>query len=79
MDFLSKQSKAKLLLLIDFQKAFDCLEWSCIIQVLEKYNFGSDFIRWFNILYANANSCVVNNVFFQSFSQSIDHVNKAIL
>ena len=28
MDFLSKQSKAKLLLLIDFQKAFDCLEWT---------------------------------------------------
>ena len=26
MNFLSKQSKAKLLLLVEFQKAFDCLE-----------------------------------------------------
>ena len=46
MDFLSKQSKEKLLLLIDFQKAFDCLEWSYIIQVLEKYNFGSDSVSY---------------------------------
>ena len=67
MDFLSKQTISKLLLLIDVQKAFDCLEWSYIIQVLEKYNFGSDFIRWFNILYANASSCVINNGFFSEF------------
>ena len=67
MNFLSKQTKLKLLLLIDFQKAFDCLEWSYIIQVLEKYNFGSDFIQWFNILYANASICVINNGFFSEF------------
>ena len=67
MDFLSKQAKSNLLLLIDFQKAFDCLEWSYIIQVLEKYNFGSDFIRWFSILYTDANSCVINNGFFSEF------------
>ena len=67
MDFLSKQDKAKLLVLIDFQKGFDCLEWSYINQVLEKYHFGSDFIRWFNILYTNASSCVINNGFFSEF------------
>ena len=30
---------------MDFQKAFDSVEWSFLIKCLEEFNFGPDFIR----------------------------------
>ena len=33
-----------LLLFIDFEKAFDCLEWSFIEKTLNYYNFGSSLV-----------------------------------
>lgn len=56
-----------LLLLIDFEKAFDSVEWSYIVKLLRKYNFGDDFIRWFNIVYSDAQSCVINNGNYSEF------------
>ena len=40
ISYLEKKGKAGLLLLVDFEKAFDSLEWSFIHKVLQKYNFG---------------------------------------
>ena len=56
-----------MLLLIDFEKAFDSIEWSYIRKVLHKYNFGEDFIKWFNIVYKNSQSCVINNGIYSQF------------
>ena len=33
-------------LFVDFEKAFDFLEWNFIVKFLEKFNFGQDFIKW---------------------------------
>ncbi len=59
--------KEGLLLLIDFEKAFDSLEWSYIRKVLATYNFGRDFIKWFKTVYTNAQSCVINNGHYSKF------------
>jgi hypothetical protein len=56
-----------LLLLIDFEKAFDSIEWSYITETLNKYNFGEDFINWFNIVYKDSQSCVINNGKYSKF------------
>ena len=53
-----------MILLIDFKKAFDSLEWDFLESVLKAYNFGEVFRRWFSILYKHSNSCVINNGFF---------------
>ena len=37
-------------LLIDFEKAFDSLEWDYLESVLKVYNFGEEFGTWFSIL-----------------------------
>ena len=37
------------------------IEWSYIIDTLQTYNFGPDFIKWFRLLYKDASSCVINN------------------
>ena len=56
-----------LLLLIDFEKAFDTLEWSFINRALTFLGFGPDFSRWVQALYSNSKSCITNNGHCSSF------------
>ena len=58
---LDNQRGNEIILLADFEKAFDTLEWDYIKTVLKTYNFGPNFIKWFTILYNGACSCVINN------------------
>ena len=68
-----------MLLFMDFEKAFDSLEWDFLLMVLKAYNFGPDFVAWFSVLYANSNRCVINNGFFLNFSRLAGHVDREIL
>ena len=47
IDYLNYHNRPGLLLLIDFEKAFDSVEWNFIIKTLEAMNFGENFIKWF--------------------------------
>ena len=38
-----------LLILIDFQKVFDTLEWDFLFKCLHCFNFGQDFIHWVKV------------------------------
>jgi hypothetical protein len=46
---------------IDFEKAFDSVNWDFMQYSLEQMNFDIEFIKWVKILYRNTNSCVSNN------------------
>ena len=61
MDLTLKENVPGLLIFIDFQKAFDSLEWNFLLSCLEAFNFGPDFIRWVKTFYKNIQSCVINN------------------
>ena len=50
-----------LLVLLDFEKAFDTLEWSFINKALTFLGFGPEFGKWVKTLYTNAQSCIINN------------------
>ena len=50
-----------ILLLLDFEKAFDSLEWNVIEKTLTFLNFGPNIIRWFKTLYNNVSSSIQNN------------------
>ena len=50
-----------LLILLDFEKAFDSLEWSFISKSLEFFGFGESIIYWFQTLHKNVESYVQNN------------------
>ena len=46
---------------LDFEKAFDSIEWDFLQKALSTFGFGTKFIDWINIIYSNINSCVINN------------------
>lgn len=50
-----------MLLFVDFEKAFDTIEWSFVRQTLLRFGFGTSFIKWINVFYCDIQSCVVNN------------------
>ena len=46
---------------IDFEKAFDSLNWIFFLKSLECFGFGESFSRWVRTFYKNISSCVINN------------------
>jgi len=50
-----------LLLFIDFEKAFDTLEWSFIEKTLKYYNFGDSLVLWIKLFYTDISSSIQNN------------------
>lgn len=50
-----------MLLLIDFEKAFDSVSWEFLFKVLDYFNFGDSFKKWVKIFYTNIQSCVIVN------------------
>ena len=50
-----------LLLLVDFEKAFDSLEWDFMLKCLNFLGFGESIIKWVKLLYTDISSCIVNN------------------
>ena len=52
---------------MDFQKAFDSVEWSFLIKCLEEFNFGPDFIRLVGVFYKDIKSCIINNGLTSNF------------
>jgi len=61
MDYTKATNLPGVLLFIDFEKAFDSLEWDFVNKCLQLFNFGPDFIKWVNIIYKDIQSCVINN------------------
>ena len=61
VDFCKFTNTGGLLLMIDFEKAFNTLEWDFLFQTLEKMNFGQSFINWVKLFYNDIESCVSNN------------------
>ena len=50
-----------LLLFIDFEKAFDTLEWSFIEKTLKYYNFGDSHMLWIKLFYTDISRGIQNN------------------
>ena len=42
------------IIFLDYQKAFDWVEWGWALKCLESFNFGPKYIQWIQMLYKNA-------------------------
>ena len=71
IDGIIKYTAAKnipgLLLFLDFEKAFDTVEWSFLQKTLQYYNFGQSAINWIKLFYHNTESCILNNGWSSNF------------
>ena len=58
LEYAKNKNRAGLLLLIDFEKAFDSISHSFIIKCLHFFGFGLSFIKWVNVLLNDVSSCI---------------------
>ena len=65
--YLKDKKMEALILLIDFEKAFDSISWDFMDKTLNKFNFGTEFRKWIKVLYCNSESAVLNNGYFTRF------------
>ena len=63
VDYTKRNSWSGILIAIDFEKAFNTLDFQFLIRTLHKFNLGPFFIQWMRVLYKKASSCVMNNGF----------------
>ena len=61
LDKLEEDDIPGLLVLIDFEKAFDTIEWSFIEKSLEFFGFGITFKRWIKAFYCDITSATIYN------------------
>ena len=60
IEYTSLKNSPGIILLLDFEKAFDTIRWSFIMKSLKLFNFGQSFITWINTIYKNTESTVIN-------------------
>ena len=67
MDLTIEENIPGLLIFIDFQKAFDSLEWHFLLRCLDSFDFCSSIIRWVMTFYKNMQRCIINNGIISDF------------
>ena len=78
MQYTEEQHIPGLLLLIDFEKAFDSLSWRFIDKVLGYFNFGPSIRKWVSTFYKNSCSAVTQCGFLSAFSCLAEDVARVI-
>ena len=63
IDQCNGQENSGIVAFLDFEKAFDSVEWCFIQEALTIFNFGEGFKKWIDILYTDITACVINNGF----------------
>ncbi len=60
--FFSKENNLHgIILNIDFEKAFDSVNWNFMYRTLREFDFGDILINYFKTMYNNIESAVLNN------------------
>ena len=67
MQFTKKDNVHGLLVAIDFQKAFDSVNWHFLYETLHRFRFGSSFIEWVKTFYCDITSCIMNNGYSRGY------------
>jgi hypothetical protein len=67
MEMTEKDKIQGIITNIDFEKAFDTLEWNFIIKCLKKLNFPDKYINWIRSIYTEIETCIINNGYTSKF------------
>ena len=61
IDFIQETDECAILVSLDQEKAFDRVDRTFLLQLLEVYGFGPDFCRWLTTLYDDAFMQIIIN------------------
>lgn len=61
IEYHDNNSLSGILVQLDFEKAFDSVEWNFMLAALKKFGFGDNLIDWIKCCYTQIFSCVLNN------------------
>lgn len=67
LHFTEENDIPDILLLIDFEKAFDSISWSFIYDTLKFFNFGESVIEWVITFYKDITSAITQNCSLSEF------------
>ena len=67
MKFTEDNNMPGLVMMIDFEKAFDTLSFTFIEKCLKLFNFGPMFRKWISLFLYNTETCVILNGFLSNF------------
>ena len=59
--YLYRENKPGLLSCLDFEKAFDSVDWKFMFKVLRAFGFGPDICQWIATFYKDTKSSVTVN------------------
>ena len=65
--YAKEKNIAGLLLFLDFEKAFDTIEWPFIVKTFQHFGFDNSILKWLNLFYCRPESCVLNNGWASNF------------
>ena len=63
IEYAKKHNKPGILLFLDFEKAFDSINWKFIDKCLIKFGFKEDFCKWIKIIYKDPKAFLKVNGF----------------
>ena len=61
INHVTTHNKPGILLCLDFEKAFDSLDWGFMFQVLSFFGFKQDILNWISVFYNDIKSTVLVN------------------
>ena len=61
MSFTKQKNVPGAATFLDFEKAFDSIEWNYLQKCLEVLRFGPELRQWIKVFYNDISSCVLNN------------------
>ena len=58
---MANEQLSGILLSLDIESAFDSVSWDFVRKALKKYDFPSDIVKWFNVLYEGSFARILYN------------------
>ena len=67
LGYTKLEDKKGIIAFLDFEKAFDTINWTAIFDALNSFNLGPNFIAWVHSIYNESEACVTNNGYSSPF------------
>ena len=76
MEYTELNKIPGIMVIIDFEKAFDTLEWHFLQNTLKYFNFVPNLRNWISVMYSDVQSGIINGGYVTNYfkvSRSVKH------